>query len=180
MLGDRGDRCRDPGPDRAKYSLPRVRTPLDSRSMMPVCSLASTRSLHRSAERAISPSGNWTMDTASKPFGPLRKRAAESAWMRDKIIAEVPSTALQVHVQQILLYNEQTAESFLIQLNGGTDFDDAGRTGRPTDTRRSRMDPAGVSARTEDRGSGFQFGSWRSQRCDSHQRWFSHHPRPCA
>lgn len=52
------------------------------------------------------------------------QRAAEAAWMRDKIIAAVPSTAEQVHVQQILLYNQDTAQSFLIQLNGGVDFDD--------------------------------------------------------
>jgi parvulin-like peptidyl-prolyl isomerase len=52
------------------------------------------------------------------------KRAAESAWMRDKILAEVPSTAEQVHVQQILLYNQDTAQSFLMQLNGGADFDE--------------------------------------------------------
>jgi peptidyl-prolyl cis-trans isomerase C len=52
------------------------------------------------------------------------KRAAESAWMRDKIIAAVSSTAEQVHVQQILLYNQDTAQSFLTQLNGGADFDE--------------------------------------------------------
>jgi peptidyl-prolyl cis-trans isomerase C len=52
------------------------------------------------------------------------KRAAESAWMRDKIVAAVPSTAEQVHVQQILLYNQDTAQSFLTQLNGGADFDE--------------------------------------------------------
>jgi peptidyl-prolyl cis-trans isomerase C len=52
------------------------------------------------------------------------KRAAESAWMRDKIVAAVPSTAEQVHVQQILLYNQDTAQSFLLQLNGGADFDE--------------------------------------------------------
>ena len=52
------------------------------------------------------------------------KRSAESAWMRDKIIAAVPSTAEQVHVQQILLYNQDTALSFLTQLNGGADFDE--------------------------------------------------------
>jgi peptidyl-prolyl cis-trans isomerase C len=52
------------------------------------------------------------------------QRAAEAAWMRDKIIAAVPSTAEQVHVQQILLYNQDTAQSFLIQLNGGADFND--------------------------------------------------------
>ncbi len=52
------------------------------------------------------------------------KRAAESAWMRDKIVTSIPSTAEQVHVQQILLYNEGTAQSFLTQLNGGADFDE--------------------------------------------------------
>jgi peptidyl-prolyl cis-trans isomerase C len=52
------------------------------------------------------------------------QRAAEAAWMRDKIVAAVPSTAEQVHVQQILLYNQDTAQSFLIQLNGGANFDD--------------------------------------------------------
>ena len=52
------------------------------------------------------------------------KRAAEAGWMRDKILAEVPSTAEQVHVQQILLYNQDTALSFLTQLNGGADFDE--------------------------------------------------------
>ena len=52
------------------------------------------------------------------------QRAAEAAWMRDKILAEVPSTAEQVHVQQILLYNQDTAQSFLTQLNGGADFDE--------------------------------------------------------
>ncbi|HMB24456.1 MAG: peptidyl-prolyl cis-trans isomerase [Chloroflexota bacterium] len=52
------------------------------------------------------------------------KRQAEAAWMRDKILAEVPRTAEQVHVQQILLYNQDTAQSFLMQLNGGSDFDE--------------------------------------------------------
>jgi len=57
-------------------------------------------------------------------FRSALKRAAESAWMRDKILAGVPSTAEQVHVQQILLYNQDTAQSFLTQLNGGADFDE--------------------------------------------------------
>jgi peptidyl-prolyl cis-trans isomerase C len=52
------------------------------------------------------------------------KRAAEAAWMRDKLLAEVPSTAEQVHIQQILLYNQDQAQSFLRQLNGGADFDE--------------------------------------------------------
>lgn len=57
-------------------------------------------------------------------FRSALKRAAESAWMRDKILAEVPSTAEQVHVQQILLYNQATAQSFFTQLQGGADFDE--------------------------------------------------------
>jgi len=52
------------------------------------------------------------------------KRAAEAAWMRDKIIAEVPGTAEQVHAQQILLYNEETARTVAAQLEAGADFED--------------------------------------------------------
>ena len=57
-------------------------------------------------------------------FRSALKRGAESAWMRDKILAEVPSTAEQVHVQQILLYNQDTAQSFFTQLGGGANFDE--------------------------------------------------------
>ena len=52
------------------------------------------------------------------------KRAGEAAWMRDRIISNVPSTAEQVHVQQILLYNQETAQNFLLQLNGGADYEE--------------------------------------------------------
>ena len=61
---------------------------------------------------------------SEQDFRSALKRAAESAWMRDKIISNVPSTAEQVHVQQILLYNQDTAQNFLAQLNGGADFND--------------------------------------------------------
>lgn len=57
-------------------------------------------------------------------FRSALKRGAESAWMRDKIVTALPSAVEQVHVQQILLYNEGTAQSFLAQLNGGADFDE--------------------------------------------------------
>jgi peptidyl-prolyl cis-trans isomerase C len=68
----------------------------------------------------------WQSDHgySEQAFRSALKRAAESAWMRDKILAEVPSTAEQVHVQQILLYNQETAQSFFTQLNGGADFDE--------------------------------------------------------
>ena len=64
-------------------------------------------------------------------FRSALKRGAESAWMRDKIVTALPSTAEQVHVQQILLYNEGTAQSFLAQLNGGADFDELAREADP-------------------------------------------------
>jgi parvulin-like peptidyl-prolyl isomerase len=57
-------------------------------------------------------------------FRSALKRAAESAWMRDKIVSAVPSTAEQVHVQQILLYNQDDAVNFLNQLSGGADFNE--------------------------------------------------------
>jgi len=57
-------------------------------------------------------------------FRSALRRGAESAWMRDKIISTVPNTAEQVHVQQILLYNQDTAQTFLAQLNGGADFNE--------------------------------------------------------
>jgi parvulin-like peptidyl-prolyl isomerase len=61
---------------------------------------------------------------SEQAFRSALKRAAEAAWMRDKIISTVASTAEQVHVQQILLYNQDTAVSFLSQLNGGADFNE--------------------------------------------------------
>jgi peptidyl-prolyl cis-trans isomerase C len=50
------------------------------------------------------------------------RRSAEAAWMRDKIVTAVPKTADQVHVQQILLYNEGDANAVLEQLKIGGDF----------------------------------------------------------
>ncbi len=50
------------------------------------------------------------------------KRSAEAAWMRDKIVNAVPTTADQVHAQQILFLNTNDANSALAQLKGGADF----------------------------------------------------------
>jgi peptidyl-prolyl cis-trans isomerase C len=52
------------------------------------------------------------------------KRSVEAAWMRDKIVADVPLTAEQVHIQQILSYNEEDALQVLELLKGGADFDE--------------------------------------------------------
>jgi parvulin-like peptidyl-prolyl isomerase len=51
------------------------------------------------------------------------KRSVEAAWMRDKIIADVPTSAEQIHVRQILTYNETDARAVLEQLKAGADFD---------------------------------------------------------
>ena len=52
------------------------------------------------------------------------KRAAEAAWMRDKIIADVPTSMEQIHLRQILTYNEADARNVLEQLNNGADFNE--------------------------------------------------------
>ncbi len=57
-------------------------------------------------------------------FRAVLKRSIESAWMRDKIIADVPGVAEQIHVRQILTYNEANAQAALEQLNAGADFDE--------------------------------------------------------
>ena len=52
------------------------------------------------------------------------KRSVEAAWMRDKIIAAVPTSTEQIHLRQILTYNEADAQSALTELNAGTDFNE--------------------------------------------------------
>lgn len=61
---------------------------------------------------------------AEEDFRAALRRAAAAAWMRDKIIASVPSTARQVHIRQILLYNESVAQNYYRQLQAGADFDE--------------------------------------------------------
>lgn len=52
------------------------------------------------------------------------KRSIESAWMRDKIIAGVPVSMEQIHLRQILTYNEADAQTAAQDLNAGIDFDE--------------------------------------------------------
>jgi peptidyl-prolyl cis-trans isomerase C len=52
------------------------------------------------------------------------KRSGEAAWMRDKIIADVPTTVEQIHLRQILTYNEEDARAALEELKAGADFDE--------------------------------------------------------
>ncbi|MBL8051419.1 MAG: peptidylprolyl isomerase [Anaerolineales bacterium] len=52
------------------------------------------------------------------------KRSIESAWMRDKIIADIPNLIEQIHLRQILTYNEGDAQLVMQNLNAGQDFDE--------------------------------------------------------
>ncbi len=68
----------------------------------------------------------WEQDNGygtPEEFQAALKRSMQAAWMRDKIVSAVPKTAEQVHVQQILLYNEADASAVLEQLKTGVDFD---------------------------------------------------------
>ncbi len=60
----------------------------------------------------------------SETFRASLKRSAEAAWMRDKIIADVSPSMEQIHLRQILTYNEEDARAALEQLNDGADFDE--------------------------------------------------------
>lgn len=50
-------------------------------------------------------------------------RSIKGAWMRDKIIDDVPDGVEQVHARQILLYNAEEANQVYANLQAGTDFD---------------------------------------------------------
>jgi len=57
-------------------------------------------------------------------FSSALKRSIEAAWMRDNIIANVPNAVEQIHLRQILTYNEADARAAYEQLQSGADFDE--------------------------------------------------------
>lgn len=61
---------------------------------------------------------------SGQEFERALKRSIEAAWMRDKIIAEVPASAEQVRLQQILVYDPEAANQALARLKNGADFAD--------------------------------------------------------
>ena len=63
-------------------------------------------------------------DYTNESFRSSLRKSIEAAWMRDKILTELPSTAEQVHAQQILLYNRETAEDIQSKLQSGAKFGD--------------------------------------------------------
>jgi peptidyl-prolyl cis-trans isomerase C len=56
-------------------------------------------------------------------FRSALKRSIESTHMRDQVLASVPPTTEQVHIRQILTYNEEDAQSAQASLNAGTEFE---------------------------------------------------------
>ena len=57
-------------------------------------------------------------------FRSALKRNMAASWMVDKITAEVPAAAEQVHARQILVDSQAEAEELLRQLQAGTAFED--------------------------------------------------------
>jgi peptidyl-prolyl cis-trans isomerase C len=55
-------------------------------------------------------------------FRQALRREAAAAWERDQIIAQVPTTAEQVHARQILVNTPEEAQSVLDKLKSGVDF----------------------------------------------------------
>lgn len=56
-------------------------------------------------------------------FGRALALSAAAAWMRDRIAAQTPTSAEQVHARQILLYNEAAANEVFGLLKNGNSFD---------------------------------------------------------
>jgi peptidyl-prolyl cis-trans isomerase C len=55
-------------------------------------------------------------------FNKALKRSVEAAWMRDTIMADVPETAEEVHVFQILVPTSAEADEIYASLQSGKDF----------------------------------------------------------
>ncbi len=55
-------------------------------------------------------------------FSEAMRRNIAVAWQRDQIANSVPITADQVHVRQILVQTEETANEILAQIKAGADF----------------------------------------------------------
>lgn len=67
---------------------------------------------------------DWLLENgySRQSFEKIMERSIKAAWMRDQILAEVPQSAEQVHVHQILLYNSEQAEQVLAELDSGREF----------------------------------------------------------
>jgi parvulin-like peptidyl-prolyl isomerase len=69
----------------------------------------------------------WQTDHGYTPetFRDALRRSIAAAWMRDQIAGQIAKSKDQVHVRQILLYNEDRARQVLTDIQTGrTDFDE--------------------------------------------------------
>ena len=76
---------------------------------------------HLGSEKALNDwmaAQGYTLETFQKDL----TSSMAAAWMRDQIIAEVPTSADQVHARQILLYDSAKADEALAELQSGKDF----------------------------------------------------------
>jgi peptidyl-prolyl cis-trans isomerase C len=55
-------------------------------------------------------------------FRQVMERSLQAAWMRDRIAAQTPQAAEQIHARQILVYNAAQANEIYTQLQAGKDF----------------------------------------------------------
>jgi peptidyl-prolyl cis-trans isomerase C len=67
---------------------------------------------------------NWLLENGytQQSFDKVLVSAIKGAWMRDRILEDVPISAEQVHARQILLYNSDQADQVLSELNSGREF----------------------------------------------------------
>lgn len=67
----------------------------------------------------------WLVENGYSPesFRHFLRQSIAVAWMRDQIAEKIPQTAQQVHVRQILLYNEDAARTALARLQAGEEFE---------------------------------------------------------
>lgn len=72
------------------------------------------------------PLGDWLAANGYSlaSFRSYLRRSLEAAWMRDKIIGDVPTTMNQIHVQQMLFYDLGSAQVTMGYLQEGRSFDD--------------------------------------------------------
>jgi peptidyl-prolyl cis-trans isomerase C len=77
---------------------------------------------------------DWTIAHGYTPddFKQALRRSIAAAWMRDQIAAAVPTTAEQVHVLQILLYNSTQADQVYALLQSGQNFPELAASYNPT------------------------------------------------
>jgi len=66
----------------------------------------------------------WMADHGytEEQFRASLRRQVAAAWMRDQVIDAVPGVAEQVHIRQIMLYNESDAQTVYELLQAGWDF----------------------------------------------------------